>query len=108
MSKQQEVYEYIKQRGQLMFPLQETWVDFEVQDGFIRITCMDIQELEVFAHTQDWNNGVIIRSFVCGRFGQDNIRYFTTESINEVFFVINEEFGIYEEEEFVEIYEQTP
>lgn len=106
--KKQEVYEYIKERGQLMFPAQETWVDFTAHDDHLYVTYMDIQELEVFAHTEDWNSGVIVRSCMHGRFGEDRVRYFTTESINEVFFVINEEFGIYEDDEFTEIYESTP
>lgn len=104
----QEVYKYIKERGQLMFPSQETWVDFEVQEGFLKVRQMDMRDLEVFAHTEDWDSGLIVRSCIYGRFGEYRVRYFTTESINEVFFVINEEFGIYEDEEFTEIYENTP
>lgn len=106
--KKQEVYKYIEERGQLMFPAQETCVDFTAHDDHLYVTYMDIQELEVVAHTNDWNSGVVVRSCLCERFGESTVRYRVTESINEVFFVINEEFGIYEDDEFTEIYENTP
>ena len=104
----QEIYDYIKQRGQLMFDTQETWVDFEVYESFLAVRLADLQEIEVYAYKNDYDTGLVVRSFMYGRYGKNDVRYFTTESINEIFFAINEIFAIYEDEEFVEIYEQTP
>lgn len=106
--KKQDIYEYIKERGQLMFPPEDTWVDFNIEGNALVVRYMDIRKLEVFAHTEDWNSGLIVRSSRGQRCSEVYKNYFVTESINEVFFVINQEFGIYEDDQFEWIYENTP
>lgn len=101
----QEIYNYIKQNGELLFA--ENCVNFDAQEQLLIIQYMDTQELEVYAHTTGDNCVLIIRSCTGERFTGSSVKYITANLINEIFYIINSEFGIYEEDEFIQMYERT-